>query len=98
MSPGATVSLAVIEVILLTGDESQLSVATTETVTGTNLLFGGESTLGLTVTDWIVGTVESETVRTTVVELLLPAASATVTVILYWPATTTVPATGLWLI
>src|SRR6185369_2368933 len=45
----------------------------------------------------VVGAVVSATLRTTVVVALLPAASVTVTIMLYWPTPSSVPAVGLWL-
>ena len=55
-------SLLVIVVILHTGLGVQLSVAETDTFTGTSLLFGGQSTFGDAATEAIVGGCSSTTV------------------------------------
>src|SRR5580765_5404742 len=92
MSPGAVDSLAVLEAILVTGAESQLSETGAETVTGTGLPLEVESTFGFAVRFWIVGAVVSATVKGIFRDALLRAASVTVTVITYWPWPRVVPA------
>src|SRR5438552_1109283 len=85
ISPAATDSFAVIEMILLTGSVSQLSEAVTLTVMGTSWWFGGESTFGFATRDWSSGGVVSAIVKATFAVELFPAASVTVTMMVYGP-------------
>src|SRR4051794_19219430 len=85
----------VMQTIWQVGAGSQLSLADTETVTGTIFPFTLVISFGVTVADRITGQMQSFTVSVVEQVVQLPAASFTVTVIVVTPTPTSVPACGL---
>src|SRR6185503_6271376 len=91
-----TGSLLVIDLIRTTGAGSTLSVAVTETTTGT-IVSSSVRRLGSTEIEVITGAVRSTTVKVVVQVPTLPAGSTARTVTVCTPRPRRVPAAGVWL-